>query len=458
MEEKKKDRAIVGIRLIFWGLMFQLFDLVLVDEAASFDIIPDLFGWILIVIALCLTSGYRSGRPMLLPVAGIMLLGEILIDIQGLRGELGNSDMFIPQAILGWFSILFDWMLFGYMKSIADAHQKPERSKSIGKVKKYYLTVRCIGYVICLIGDEDAPEALLVILLIASAIGVIRLLYQLLALSRTIRKNLTPGRGGRMADLSLSILVCFLSVIGMKHTTEGFGPDVSEDRMQSINAGIALRSPEIEWKDRVVVEVKNDAEEKLGALVFYIGLERIASEDDYCVVYRAFMEPNSKMIQTKSGKDAYGYSEYLSVQMQVPLLWSYSPENHPSNVGSTFSCRVNTRKMPSVALFVDSGHKDIDTWFTGSSPDNEYRVEYDYEPRVWNPFGDNRMVAGPTEQAGYVYFGSSEDEVTIPVELVVRFGTAGNIERSPWSIKRGEIFEKKYTQTFTFQLNSSEKN
>ncbi|MBR5658751.1 MAG: hypothetical protein IKX10_05090 [Lachnospiraceae bacterium] len=456
MEEKKKDRAIVGIRLIFLGLLFQLFDFVLVDEAASFDIIPDLFGWILIVIALYLTSGYRSGRPMLLPVAVIMLLGEILIDIQGLRGELGYSDMFVPQAILGWFSILFDWMLFGYMKSIADAHQKPERSKSIGKAKIYYLTVRCIGYVICLFGGEDASEALLVILLIASAIGVIGLLYQLLALSRTIRKNLTPGRGGRMADLSLSILLCFIFVIGMKHTTEGFGPDVSEDRMQSINAGIDLLPSGIEWKDRVVVEVKNDAGEKLGALVFDIGLERIANEDLYRVVYRAFMEPNSKMIQTKSGKDAYGYSEYLSVQMQVPDLWSYSPKNYPSSVSSTFSGRVNMRKMPSVALFVDSGHKDIDTWFTGFSPDNEYRVEYDYEPRVWNPFGDNRMVAGTTEQTGYVCFRSSEDEVTIPVELVVRFGTAGNSERSPWSIKRGEIFEKTYTQTFTFKLKGAE--
>lgn len=456
MEEKKKDRARVGIRLIFLGLLFQLFDFVLVDEAASFDIIPDLFGWILIVIALYLTSGYRSGRPMLLPVAVIMLLGEILIDIQGLRGELGYSDMFVPQAILGWFSILFDWMLFGYMKSIADAHQKPERSKSIGKVKIYYLTVRCIGYVICLIGGEDASEALVFILLIASAIGVIGLLYQLLALSRTIRKDLTPGRGGRMADLSLSILLCFIFVIGMKHTTEGFGPDVSEDRMQSINAGIDLLPSGIEWEDRVVVEVKNDAGEKLGALVFDIGLERIANEDLYRVVYRAFMEPNSKMIQTKSGKDAYGYSEYLSVQMQVPDLWSYSPKNYPSNVSSTFSCRVNMRKMPSVALFVDSGHKDIDTWYTGSFPDNEYRVEYDYEPRVWNPFGDNRMVAGTTEQEGYVCFGSSEDEVTIPVELVVRFGTAGNSERSPWSIKRGEIFEKTYTQTYTFKLKGAE--
>ena len=444
----KKLRS--GLHWILFGLMFLLLDLVIVDGDVSFDFIPDFIGWILILVGLLKMSSRQRKRVLIIPVAVVLLIVEIVntvIALKDPRNGIGELDYFF-----GLISILFDGLFLAFLQDIAKDHQKTKRASSIRKVTVFYQTIRVLNYTTLAAQIDSGPW--FVFLIVGSALGMLMFLHQIRALRRDLRPENTASTLTPVANVALSILLCFSVIAGFVPKVEAFSILSDDERGSSFLGRLNESQYNIEWIERETEYVLNDDGEGIGYFLYDLGVARLKGTDHYIAVIRTIMGSPRKGAKRKNGKTEYALAEYLAVRAKVPNWYNSIPKNTPnSSTQHRVFASVQMRKMLAVGHESTNLSPEVNVRDMTRITDGVYAVEYDYTPNLLNPFGDNKALTSERVEYGEISFSAEGDEVTIPVEFVVRFGVAGDEDRSPWSIKRGKLYTKTINKTFTFRID-----
>ena len=444
----KKLRS--GLHWILFGLMFLLLDYIVVKDDVSFDFIPDFIGWILILVGLLKMNSCQRKRVLIVPVAVVLLIVEIVntvIALKDPRNGIGELDYFF-----GLISILFDGLFLAFLQDIAKDYQKMKRASSIRKVTVFYQTIRVLDYATNA-GKIDI-EPWLFFLIVCTALGMLLFLHQIRALRRELRPGKTANAQNPVANAAISILLVLSVIAGPVLKTEADIILSDDERGSSYLARMDASQYNIEWTERETEYVLNDDGEEIAYFLYELGVARIKGTDEYVGAIRTIMGSPRKGAKTKSGKKEYGLKEYLFVRADVPMLHDCIPKNTPiGSTQETYFINVYMRKMLGVGWRSTylSPYVDVTNW--SRFDENVYAVEYDYTPNLLNPFGDNQFLTSECWEYGEFRFSAEGDEVTIPVEFEVRFGVAGDEDRSPWSIKRGKLYTKTINKTFTFRID-----
>jgi len=447
MKKQNEKRLRSGLRWVLFGFLFQFLDFVIDEGGIVFDFIPDSIGWILILVGvLKLSPSLRKRVPIIL-TAVVLLIGDLVITYAALsdpRSSFGELDYFFGVA-----SILFDGMFLWLMKDIAKKHQNTKRVSSIRKIMVFYLAVRAGSYV-TMAGHIENKDWL-GILVVASTLALLMFLYQILALGRELKPGKAPGSRNPAVNVALSVILCFALITAGASPAEGISFTQTDDGENSMLAIMDTSQYNMEWIRSETEYVLDDDGKKIGYLICDLGVARIKGTDDYVAAIRTLIGPEKTMI----GDSEYGLNEYLYVKATGPMLDNYTPVNLPSSSSSeTVFARVKMRKLMGIGIEFKNDSPDVERTVESCTGDeSKYAVEYDYTPSRLNPFGNNKMFSNERIEYGEFSFVSEDEEVTITLDFDVRFGVAGDKDRSPWSIKKGKIYDKTVTQTHTFKID-----
>ncbi len=212
------------------------------------------------------------------------------------------------------------------------------------------------------------------------------------------------------------------------------------------------------WMEKESVCVTTSEGKILGKMTYYVGLSRRKGSNDWIVMYREAMEPNSSKVKINSYQSGYGLSEYLSVtSANLPSLDDYLPVNTPNKDKVSLSLGISgsgAGASANVSANYVITHNDLDITASCSTSTGKYYVKYDYKPGLVNLFASNKYVANESIQMGMAQFETKglSDYVTIPVKYEVRFGAASNSKRSPAFIYVNYIRKASDSRVYQFKI------
>ena len=207
----------------------------------------------------------------------------------------------------------------------------------------------------------------------------------------------------------------------------------------------------VEWKSMNSFNVYSSVGKKLGTCSYFVGLARDKDTNNYMVMTRAVMTPNESKVKISSSKYGYGFSEYLSVKVDLPSLDDYVPQNQPKEDKWTLSLGVDGSGAGIEASYPVT-HSDLDITESCDTPSGLYYIKYNYKPSIANPFGNNKYLANESRQLGIASFETDSSKVKFTMNYEARFGCASDNAASPWCIYINNINTNVGAKEYEFSL------
>ena len=188
---------------------------------------------------------------------------------------------------------------------------------------------------------------------------------------------------------------------------------------------------DVKWSKYEKIEVCSKEGGKLGTLSYLTGIARAKNSNDYLIMFKEVMTPNSKKVKLNYlNQKGYGMSEYMSLKTTLPSLNDYKPQNDPNTDSINIGIGVG-KDGPSVSASYEVKTKELDITSKCNTPQKLYQVVYDYKPHIPNIFGSNKYLANESVQMGMAEITSKKEDITFVVNYEARFGAAENKKRSP---------------------------
>ncbi len=210
-------------------------------------------------------------------------------------------------------------------------------------------------------------------------------------------------------------------------------------------------SSNVTWKTMYSFNVYSGAGGKLGTCSYVIGLTRSKGTNDYVLMTREVMTPNSSQVKINNVQYGYGFSEYVSIKVTLPSLDDYRPQNTPSSDTISFSIGADSDGA-SVGASYSITHSDLDITASCDTSSKLYHVKYNYNPTIANPFGNNKYLANESVQLGAAAFHNSSDTVSFKINYDARFGAAEDNAASPWLVYMNYVQKATTSRTYSFSV------
>ena len=148
MMEARKDIA-SALRLLAWGMIFILLDI----NLNIFDILPDIFGWALLLSGVSRVAKHRAEAEHLRVFALILLAGSAIEFFEKVFGGEFYSGFYAVFVLMCVISLYFYFALFTFVASFAREYS-PERERGILICRNIYSAVFCFNAVVSVFGVE----------------------------------------------------------------------------------------------------------------------------------------------------------------------------------------------------------------------------------------------------------------------------------------------------------------
>ena len=140
--EARKDIA-SALRLLAWGMIFILLDI----NLNIFDILPDIFGWALLLSGVSRVAKHRAEAEHLRVFALILLAGSAIEFFEKVFGGEFYSGFYAVFVLMCVISLYFYFAFFTCIAAIAREYSS-EREKGILWCRNIYSAVFCFNTVV----------------------------------------------------------------------------------------------------------------------------------------------------------------------------------------------------------------------------------------------------------------------------------------------------------------------
>ncbi len=187
-------------------------------------------------------------------------------------------------------------------------------------------------------------------------------------------------------------------------------------------------------------------------MTIIVGVARFNKSNDYTIVIKMVMTPNSKKVNLDGSRYGYGLSEYVSVKTYVPTsLGDYVPINEPSSDIIDLSLGYGG-KQALIGASYSIVSSDLDITAKCDTPNRKYYVVYNYLPSIKNPFADNKYVTNESQQYGIAQFETKNRSYIFNITYDARFGASKGNSSAPWDIYLNYVRSTVAKVDYTFTL------
>ena len=203
----------------------------------------------------------------------------------------------------------------------------------------------------------------------------------------------------------------------------------------------------VKWSTMYSFNVYTDLGTKLGTCSYVVGLAREKDTNNFVLMTKEIMTPNNSKVKISNCKHGYGFSEYVSVKVELPTLDDYKPQNEPSKDTLSFSIGADLSGA-NVGASYSITHSDLDITSSCNTTTNTYHIKYNYKPSLINPFASNKYVANESVQLGAATFHKSKNKILFTMYYDARFGAAYNNSASPLLVFAGYVEKQTLSKEF----------
>lgn len=162
----KKELA-SSLRLCAWGMIFLMLDI----NISVFDILPDVFGWVLLLVGVQRLAKYRQEASHLRVFALVLIINETFVLVGKMFGGEVYEDILALTLLIYVISLYFYFAFFTCAANIADEYA-PEIKSPIIAGRNVYSVLFCFNTLLMFFEDVSALSVVSLIVTPFALVGI----------------------------------------------------------------------------------------------------------------------------------------------------------------------------------------------------------------------------------------------------------------------------------------------